>query len=69
MEVAIRYATYEEVGNALDEEHFENAIAANWFFDGHRNKLTADVTRFSMDQTDLGSLNETRFRLQWDLSF
>lgn len=69
LEVAVRYATYEQVDNALDEEHFENAIAANWFFNGHRNKLTADVTRFSMDQTDIGSIDETRFRLQWDLSF
>lgn len=69
LEIAVRYATYEEVDNAADEQHFERAIAANWFFSGHRNKLTADITQFDIEQSAIGSVDETRFRLQWDLSF
>lgn len=69
LEVAMRYATYHQVDNALDEKHFEQALAANWFFNGHNNKLTADVTRFNIEQTDLGNVDEVRYRLQWDLSF
>lgn len=69
LEIAARYATYYEVDNTLDEQHYETAVAANWFFNGHNNKLTADVTRLDMDQTGLGSVDEYRFRFQWDLSF
>ncbi|NVK57716.1 MAG: porin [Alteromonadaceae bacterium] len=69
LELAARYATYEEVDNLFDEQHFEKAIAANWFFNGHSNKLTADITQFDIEQTGLGTVDEVRYRLQWDLSF
>ncbi|MDC8830105.1 porin [Alteromonas gilva] len=69
LELALRYATYHETDNLLDEKHFERAVAANWFFNGHNNKLTADITQFDIEQVALGSVDEVRYRLQWDLSF
>jgi phosphate-selective porin OprO/OprP len=43
-------------------------LATNWFFTGHRNKLTADIAR--VDRRESASSNtETRIRLQWDVSF
>jgi phosphate-selective porin OprO/OprP len=69
LEIAVRYATYQEVDNANDEQHIERAIAANWFFSGHRNKLTADITQFDLEQNTIGAVDETRFRVQWDVTF
>jgi phosphate-selective porin OprO/OprP len=69
LEIAVRYSEYQNNDDPLDEVHYESAIAANWFFAGHRNKLTADITKFDIEQSMLETVNETRFRLQWDLSF
>ena len=69
LEIALRYATYEEVDNSNDERHVEKALAANWFFNGHRNKLTADITQFDIEQATLATVDETRFRVQWDVTF
>jgi phosphate-selective porin OprO/OprP len=43
-------------------------IAANWFFNGHRNKLTADISR-NVRKYATDNEAETRFRFQWDVSF
>jgi phosphate-selective porin len=68
LEFAIRYAAVDpDRGIATDYER-EGTIVANWFFNGHRNKLTADYSRVRRSQapeTDSYSL----FRLQWEFSF
>ena len=46
----------------------EITVGANWFFAGHANKLTSDISWLSLDD-DSGTLEITRFRLQWDISF
>jgi phosphate-selective porin OprO/OprP len=46
----------------------EWTVAGNWFFDGHRNKLTADLSRLGIDDPT-GSGTAWRVRLQWDFSF
>jgi phosphate-selective porin OprO/OprP len=46
----------------------ELSFAANWFFNGHRSKLTADVSLIDIDDPVTGSENDWRFRLQWDVS-
>lgn len=46
----------------------EFTLGANWFFNGHRNKLTLDVSRMTRreaPETDTSN----RARLQWDWSF
>lgn len=68
LEIAGRYAAYRP-----DISHYSNAIeaysiAANWFFKGHRNKLTADFTCFNSFEEN-GLFDGNRFRIQWDVSF
>ena len=69
LEIAVRYATYSENDHQEDEKHYEHAVALNWFFNGHNNKLTTDITRFDIDHDALGSFDEMRFRFQWDVTF
>jgi len=53
----------------LPGDREEYTLGANWFFVGHSNKLTFDVSRLTIEPTDSADLDETRVRLQWDLSF
>ena len=43
-------------------------MGSNWFFNGHRNKLTLDVSYLETDDT-LGDNSVTRLQFQWDVSF
>jgi phosphate-selective porin len=73
LEVAMRVA-YVDEPNAIDR-NFENTreeltIGANWFFSGHNNKLTVDLSRLTVDDGLLGlNDSENRLRFQWDVSF
>jgi hypothetical protein len=51
------------------DDRRELTFGANWFFQGHDNKLTADVSRLELEQTDGPTIRDHRFRLQWDISF
>ena len=44
-------------------------FGANWFFSGHDNKITADLSLLDLDQAAAPPLEDRRFRLQWDISF
>lgn len=73
LELAVRYAWLEEPnGNdiSLDNEREEATVAANWFFNGHNNKLTLDYSYLTLDD-GLADASEYghRVRLQWDVSF
>jgi phosphate-selective porin OprO and OprP len=68
LEFALRYGNVDPNRGVADSRMHEYTFATNWFFNGHRNKLTAAIsylTRRSAPQTDTG----VRFRVQWDLSF
>lgn len=73
LELAARYAWLEEPNETnleLDNERQEFTIAANWFFNGHNNKLTLDYSYLTIDDGALGrDGNDSRVRLQWDVSF
>ena len=46
----------------------ERTLGLNWFFNGHRNKLTLDYSWLNFE--DFGdNATRNRFRLQWELSF
>ena len=49
----------------------EYTFVINYFFAGHRNKLTFDTSRLTLDNSpaDGGFQAIQRFRLQWDISF
>jgi len=46
----------------------EYIIGANWFFSGHRNKLSVDVS-YIENQDFVDHEDNVRVRLQWDISF
>ena len=69
LEVAFRFA-FVDPNTSEDEDKLKAYTAAfNWFFAGHRNKLTLDGTWFALQQRTGKDLNEQQIRLQWDVSF
>lgn len=73
LEFAMRYAMVEEpnaADRALDNDREEFSFAANYFFNGHNNKLTLDYSDLSIDDPELDEhASDGRVRLQWDVSF
>ena len=68
LEFALRYALVDPDGGDNEGKERESVVAANWFFNGHRNKLSVDLSRvLRRDVAD--NETETRVRLQWDVSF
>jgi phosphate-selective porin OprO/OprP len=68
LEIALRAAMVEPDSILEADSEKEYTLAANWFFNGHRNKLTADISW--VEQKLLPETqNRTRLRLQWDWSF
>ena len=68
LELAARYANYLP-DRDLDPRQEEYSFALNWFFRGHKNKLTAEVSVFDFEGEPQEVERTTRFRLQWDISF
>lgn len=68
LELAFRHAVYDPDLDTEDLTEQEFALAVNWFFSGHANKLTAEVAYIALDQTTVEA-SRTRVRVQWDISF
>jgi phosphate-selective porin OprO/OprP len=67
LEVAARYALVNPDEGANSRHNQEFSLAGNWFFNGHRNKITADLSW--LDIEDSGEQQrDVRFRIQWDVS-
>ena len=70
LEIAARWAVYRPDLDARGNRHDELSLAANWFFHGHDNKLTAEVSWLVLDLRASDRLEEgARFRVQWDVQF
>ncbi|WP_425639562.1 porin [Algoriphagus yeomjeoni] len=69
LEIAFRYAVVNPDLDISSNKQREAAVAFNWFFAGHKNKLTTELTRFTFEDKELPQDNELRFRLQLDISF
>jgi phosphate-selective porin OprO/OprP len=67
LELAARVAVVNPYADANLHENREFTLGANWFFNGHRNKLTTDISRLRIDDLE-GEESDWRFRLQWDIS-
>ena len=52
-----------------DDDRREWTLGANWFFSGHDNKLTLDLSRLEQDVPAAETLHDNRLRIQWDISF
>ncbi|MBD8490130.1 porin [Echinicola sp. CAU 1574] len=69
-EIAARYAYYQPELSIPKNSEEEFSLAFNCFFNGHRNKLTTDVTYFDFDRASVNrEASSWRFRVQYDFSF
>ena len=68
LEMAGRYATYRPDNSIRDNLQNETTVAFNWFFNGHKNKLTSEFTYFDYQDKTLPLAQGWRFRIQWDIS-
>lgn len=69
LEVAFRYAFVDPNISAPNDRRQEYTTVLNWFFAGHRNKLTLDGSWLTLSQPGGQNQHEQRVRLQWDVSF
>jgi phosphate-selective porin len=68
LELTARYSRYRpdiDVPRNLEQEY---GMGLNWFFNGHRNKLTAEFTYFEFQTARQEQADGLRFRVQWDIS-
>ena len=68
LELGFRYAVVDPDTAQSADQRDEYTVVANWFFHGHRNKLTLDYARLDFDEPT-GQETAWRTRLQWDVSF
>jgi hypothetical protein len=69
LEIAGRFSQYHPDVKIDANNQNEFAVALNWFFAGHKNKLTAEITQFVFNNRILPQESQTRFRVQYDISF
>lgn len=73
LELAFRYAFVNEpnrLDRAQDNTREEYSVGANWFFNGHNNKLTLDYSHLTLEDDVLArNVSDDRVRFQWDISF
>ena len=69
LEMAIRLAEVDANLSAGVDVEQEATLVFNWFFAGHNNKLTLDISRLHDRNEEIGKRWENRIRLQWDVSF
>lgn len=71
LEVAFRYSHVDPNTDRGGDLRQEFTTGFNWFFAGHRNKLTLDASHLTLEQESPGlpAYTEQRVRLQWDVSF
>jgi phosphate-selective porin OprO/OprP len=66
LEFAFR-AAYVNPDDELNTENGELTLGGNWFFNGHRNKLTLDMSYLTIEEQGVQK-SDSRFRIQWDVS-
>ena len=66
LEFAVR-AAHVNSDSSQDHDNSELTAAVNWFFVGHRNKLTLDVSYLTAEESG-DRESDTRYRLQWEVS-
>jgi phosphate-selective porin OprO/OprP len=69
LEFAGRYGWVDPNKEIDQDTRTELSFAANWFFAGHDNKLTADFSIFDLETPGGEVLTDQRVRMQWDISF
>ena len=67
LEVVGRFSYVDPDTPQRSDQQREYTVGANWYFNGHRNKLTLDISRLDFEE-GARSASENRVRLQWELS-
>jgi len=68
LEVAVRLSIVDPDRSLIGNTEKERTLGFNWFFNGHRNKLTLDYSWLNFE--DFGdNATRNRLRLQWEVSF
>jgi phosphate-selective porin OprO and OprP len=68
LELAARHAWFRPDSKIKEQSEIETSLALNWFFKGHKNKLTTEIKYFEFRNIDYRPADEWRFRVQWDIS-
>lgn len=68
LEMAARHAVYRPDNDFSKNWQDETTLTFNWFFKGHKNKLTSEVSHFNYQDKSLSLYDGWRFRIQWDIS-
>mgnify|MGYP001117553729 CR=1 FL=1 len=68
LEIFARQAFYNPNTDISGNNNYEYTFGCNWFFKGHKNKLTLDYSYLQTDQSDFLYSKGNRVRLQWDIS-
>ncbi len=66
LELATRYAFYFHDLSTAQSKVEEFTFSLNWFFKGHRNKLTTEISYLELEDNDFIKPG-LRFRFQWDV--
>lgn len=69
LELGLRYAIVDHDHARQFDKITEWAAVANWFMEGHANKLTVDVGRFRLAQASGFGRTAVQVRVQWDVTF
>lgn len=67
LELVARYALVDPDRDQAGDTQQEWTLGANWFFNGHRNKLTVDYSWLDFEDPGEDATGQ-RLRLQWELS-
>ena len=68
LEVFARQAFFDPDTNISGNNNYEYTVGLNWFFKGHKNKLTVDYSYLDFNQFSIDDHTESMVRIQWDVS-
>ena len=69
LEFFSRFSIYDPDRDIPNNYREEITVGGNWFFNGHRNKLTLEFSHLEFQDTPETLQDGSRVRLQWDVSF
>lgn len=68
LEVFARQSFFDPDTDISGDINYEYTFGLNWFFKGHKNKLTIDYSYLDFNQFNVEDDTEHMIRLQWDVS-
>lgn len=68
LEIFARQAFYDPDTDVSGNNNYEFSCGVNWFFKGHKNKLTLDYSYLKFNQFTIEDNVDHMVRIQWDIS-